>query len=97
MRTACQRCGEEVSLLFPSLGRNVCFACLASVMRLTSGYASLREMAVSDMGDALTELGRREHRSTNSNHCIRCFSEGAAISGPAGRLCLACSLALVAE
>jgi DNA-directed RNA polymerase subunit N (RpoN/RPB10) len=96
MRTACQRCGEEVSLLFPSLGRNVCFACLASVMRLTSGYASLREMAVSDMGNAITELGRREHRSTDATHCIRCFSAGAAIAGPVGRLCLACSLALVA-
>jgi hypothetical protein len=30
--------------------------------RLTSGYVSLREIAVSDMGNALTELGRRETR-----------------------------------
>jgi hypothetical protein len=53
-------------------------------------------MAVSDMGNAITELGRREHRPTDATHCIRCFSAGAAIAGPAGRLCLACSLALVA-
>lgn len=96
MWRACQRCGDEVSVLFPSLGRNVCFACLASVMRLTSGYVSLREIAVSDMGNAITELGRRERRATDATHCTRCFSTGAAIAGPAGRLCVACSLALVA-
>jgi hypothetical protein len=97
MRKACQRCGLEVSLLFPSLGRSVCFACLASVMRLTSGYASLREIAVSDMGNALTELGRREMRSTDATRCIRCSATAAAVNGPAGRLCVACSLSLVAD
>jgi hypothetical protein len=66
-------------------------------MRLTSGYASLREIAMSDMGDALTELGRREKHATDATHCIRCFSTGVAITGPAGRLCVACSLALVAD
>lgn len=96
MPLSCQRCGDEVSLLFPSLGRRVCFGCLGSVLRLTSGYEGLREMAAHDMGDAMLELGRREQRPADATHCVRCFSTGAAIPGPAGRLCVACSLALVA-
>jgi hypothetical protein len=96
MQLSCERCGETVSLLFPSLGRKVCFGCLSTVMRLTSGYAALRDLAASDMGQAMVELDRRERRAPGSTRCIRCFSAGAAIYGPPGRLCVACSLALVA-
>jgi len=96
MRLSCARCGETVSLLFPSLGRKVCFGCLSSVIRLTSGYAALREMAECDMGEAMVELDRQERRLRDPAHCIRCYSAGAAIPGPAGRLCVTCSLALVA-
>jgi hypothetical protein len=96
MRTECQRCGDPVSLLFPCLGRRLCFGCLTSVTRLTNGYESLREMARADLGSAIVQLSNSDRHEEASGLCIRCLTRGGTVPGPTGELCTACSLALVA-
>jgi len=96
MGTECQRCGESVSLLFPCLGRRLCFGCLTSVARLTNGYESLREMARADLGRAIVQLSHDDRHEEASGLCIRCLARGGTVPGPTGELCAACSLALVA-
>src|ERR1041385_1531993 len=96
MGTECQRCGELVSLLFPCLGRRLCFGCLTSVARLTNGYASLREMARADLRSAIVQLSHEERHGEGAGRCIRCLTRGGTVPGPSGELCTACSLALVA-
>ena len=96
MRTECQRCGESASLLFSCLGRRLCFGCLTSVTRLTNGYESLREMSRADLGSAIVQLNHAGRHEETSGLCSRCLVRGATVPGPAGELCTACSLTLVA-
>ena len=96
MRSDCQRCGDAATLLYPCLGRRLCFGCLTSVARLTNGYETLRDITRADFGSAIARLSHADRHEETSGLCIRCLTHGGTVPGPAGELCVACSLALVA-
>jgi hypothetical protein len=84
----CERCGRNVELRFVCLGRRLCFACASAVVRLTTRFPALHEIASSELAEV---VDRDPSAADLEGRCSRCSSSGAPLRRAGRPLCLSCA------
>jgi hypothetical protein len=84
----CERCGRKVDLRFVCLGRRLCFACASAVVRLTTRFPALHEIAASELAEVVRQ---RPAGPDAGPHCVRCSSSDAPLRRDGRPLCLSCA------
>ncbi len=50
----CERCGREHGLRFVCLGQRLCYTCATAVVRLTTRYPALHDIAAAELAEMVS-------------------------------------------